>query len=241
MRSISGKRRNLPDFGGHSISNSLLANAARSRSASHAKACTIFPLLWLTGRSGIIGSGGSRLVSSANSRRAAATRLSPDSTKPLGMVQAPSSFLAQNGPPGWASRTSSWFRRRKATIPALISLLRRMRAALPKSAALYRRSCQTTLSLHDFVTITPTMRVSSPELIRARRGGGKPNHFLHGSQCNAIWIYRRPCRFGGVACAGGQGRRRAEGCQGHFSDERLSGGDAAARRDLDHQPSLAEL
>jgi hypothetical protein len=28
------------------------------------------------------------------------------SASPLGMVQAPASFFAQNGPPGWASRTS---------------------------------------------------------------------------------------------------------------------------------------
>ena len=57
---------------------------------------------------------------------AAAISSSPGSARPFGMVQAPASFFAQNGPPGWASRTSSSGLRRNARIPALICVRRGM-------------------------------------------------------------------------------------------------------------------
>ena len=45
--------------------------------------------------------------SSSNSRRAAASGSSPSSYSPFGIDHAPSSLLAQYGPPGWTSRTST--------------------------------------------------------------------------------------------------------------------------------------
>ncbi len=49
MRSISGKLCCFPERGGHSISNVLLEKRGRSKSASTAKAWTIFPLFCLSG------------------------------------------------------------------------------------------------------------------------------------------------------------------------------------------------
>ncbi len=58
--------------------------------------------------------------SSSTSRRAAASSSSPSSTSPFGIDQAPASFFAQNGPPGWTSSTSSRPSfRRKISNPAL--------------------------------------------------------------------------------------------------------------------------
>jgi len=45
-------------------------------------------------------------VSSSNSRLAASRCSSPGSTSPFGIDQAPSSFPAQNGPPGCTRKTS---------------------------------------------------------------------------------------------------------------------------------------
>ncbi len=60
-------------------------------------------------------------VSSRNSRFAASMRSSLSSARPLGIDQAPASFFAQNGPPGWTSRTSiPAGRLRKRRMPALI-------------------------------------------------------------------------------------------------------------------------
>src|SRR6476659_3498771 len=60
------------------------------------------------------------LVSSRNSRCAASNRSSPDSTMPLGMVQAPTSRSFQYGPPGFAMNTSSLpCERLKSNSPAL--------------------------------------------------------------------------------------------------------------------------
>src|SRR6185312_11026480 len=58
-------------------------------------------------------------VSSTNSRRAALSGSSPLSSSPFGIDQACSSFLAQNGPPGWTRKTSSPSRRRNSSRPAL--------------------------------------------------------------------------------------------------------------------------
>src|SRR5262245_54089640 len=61
-----------------------------------------------------------RPVSSANSRLAASSGTSSGSNSPLGIDQAPRSFLAQKGPPICATRTSTIPRRRRyINIPAL--------------------------------------------------------------------------------------------------------------------------
>ena len=60
-------------------------------------------------------------VSSTNSRRATSNGSSPGSISPFRTPQAPASFLAKNGPPGWpssTSRTSSCFRHKRT--PALL-------------------------------------------------------------------------------------------------------------------------
>ncbi len=49
------------------------------------------------------GSVGSRPVSSRNSRRAVANKVSSLTGSPLGIDQAPSSLFLKNGPPGWQS------------------------------------------------------------------------------------------------------------------------------------------
>jgi hypothetical protein len=59
-------------------------------------------------------------VSSSNSRLAAAKLSSPGSINPFGIDQAPSSFAAQNGPPGWTRKTSrTESRNRYINSPAL--------------------------------------------------------------------------------------------------------------------------
>src|SRR5690606_16173350 len=61
-------------------------------------------------------------TSSANSRCAASSGSSPSSNRPLGIDQAPSSFFAQNGPPGWTRKISTAMsRRRNSSSPALFS------------------------------------------------------------------------------------------------------------------------
>lgn len=120
MRSISGKFCLFPERGGHSISNRLLEKVPRSKSASIAKAWTVFPLFWRNGLSAIKGPAALRPVSSLNSRFAQVSK-SPDSTLPFGIDQAPSSLLRQYGPPGCASSNSIAGFRRKARMPALVS------------------------------------------------------------------------------------------------------------------------
>src|SRR5206468_7080038 len=77
-----------------------------SQSISTAHACTTFPLGCLSGVSGTKSPSATKPVSSVNSRLAAASGSSPGSNSPLGIDQAPSSFLAQKGPPGCTRKTS---------------------------------------------------------------------------------------------------------------------------------------
>src|SRR5579864_422292 len=66
--------------------------------------------------------GGSKPVSSVNSRRAQTRGSSSASTKPLGTDQAPSSFFAQKGPPGCTRSTSRRTSRlRWSSRPALVT------------------------------------------------------------------------------------------------------------------------
>src|SRR5204863_2480756 len=98
----------------------LLVTRSGSASPSNAQACTSLPALWRTLPSGRNGPSGRTPVSSSNSRRAAASGSSPGSTSPFGMVHAPASLFAQNGPPGCARNTSSPPpRRRNSKSPAL--------------------------------------------------------------------------------------------------------------------------
>jgi len=60
------------------------------------------------------------------------------STRPLGIVQTPSSFFAQNGPPGCANRTSRAGLRRNTKMPADLCAAHRRSSSL--AAALYRRT-----------------------------------------------------------------------------------------------------
>src|SRR4051794_7089611 len=120
-RSTSGNSRCLPERGGHSIVNVFERIASASASPASAQAVTTLPLRWRTSpRSTSSPSGGGEPSSSANSRSAHARASSPSSYSPLGIDQAPASFFAQNGPPGWTSSTSrSPSRRRWSRIPAL--------------------------------------------------------------------------------------------------------------------------
>ena len=107
-RSISGNDCSRPDPGGHSSANSLLRAAAGSRSPAAAHAVTTLPPFWRVDPSGMNGGSGTAVpVSSRNSRTAAGNRSSPSDGSPFGIDQSPRSFVAWNGPPGCASRTSS--------------------------------------------------------------------------------------------------------------------------------------
>ena len=118
-RSTSGNDVLRPLRGGHSSSNRLLRSSLGSNSPSRAKAvttlrpgCTISP--------SDTTSPSTRLpVSSSSSRRAAASGSSPSTYSPFGIDQAPRSFFAQNGPPGWTRRTSRCGWRRYIRMPAL--------------------------------------------------------------------------------------------------------------------------
>src|SRR5215211_1587691 len=121
-RSTSGNAWRRPERGGHSSSKVLLTAAAGSRSPSTAQACTTLPPFWTIEPRSTNPPGGSLWpVSSSNSRRATSSSSSPGSTSPFGIVQWPASLRAKNGPPGWASSTSSRRSdRRKRRIPALV-------------------------------------------------------------------------------------------------------------------------
>src|SRR5262245_7245244 len=122
QRSTSGKVSRRPEPRGHSVVIRLLRTAAGSASPSQAQAWTRLPAFCLTLPSGRNGPAGAKPVSSWNSRQAAASGSSPGLSTPLGMVQAPASRLAQNGPPGCARKTSSPPAvRRKSSRPALTS------------------------------------------------------------------------------------------------------------------------
>src|ERR1700733_9723080 len=97
--SISGISRRRPERGGHSISHVLLFRFAGSQSPSNAHAATHFPLFCLIVPRSRNDPAALKPVSSSNSRRAAASGFSSSSYSPLGMVHAPSFFLAQMGPP----------------------------------------------------------------------------------------------------------------------------------------------
>src|SRR5205807_7763313 len=99
-RSTSGNSWLLPVCGGHSIENVLLRIALASISPSTAQAYTILPPACLTGSSACSLPLSGNPVSSSNSRFATSTGSWPRANSPLGMDHAPSSFLAQNGPPG---------------------------------------------------------------------------------------------------------------------------------------------
>ena len=106
--SASGMEINFRDRGGHSIWMWLdVIPCAGSYAPANAHAWIIFPLLSLTDPNVWKGSVGSIPVSSLNSRFAASSSSSVDSVSPLGMVQAPSSFFYQKGPPGWTRKNSS--------------------------------------------------------------------------------------------------------------------------------------
>ena len=120
-RSISGNLWCRPERGGHSIENVLLTIAAGSASPSNAHARTILPPPCTMGSSSMKALPGRRPVSSVNSRLADESGSSSAEYSPFGMDQAPRSFLLQNGPPGWARKTSTvpW-RRRYMSKPALV-------------------------------------------------------------------------------------------------------------------------
>ena len=98
-RSISGKACILPEWGGHSISNVLLASdTIWSGPTSNAQACTVLlPCCFIDPRSTRFPCS-SKPISSRNSR-AAAFKSSPSSCSPFGMLQAPSSFFFQTARP----------------------------------------------------------------------------------------------------------------------------------------------
>src|SRR5580704_13744652 len=119
-RSTSGNSAIRPERGGHSSENVLLFSVAGSKSPSHAQAAMVLLLGCLCAPRSRNAPATVMPVSSRNSRLAAARRSSPSSARPLGIDHAPSSFFAQNGPPGWTSITSRPAgRRRNNKIPAL--------------------------------------------------------------------------------------------------------------------------
>jgi hypothetical protein len=106
-RSTSGNSRVWPERGGHSSVKVLLWSAAAPASCASAQACTRLPPFCSTVPSGTRLPCATMPVSSRSSRFAAASGSSPSASSPFGIDHAPSSFLAQNGPPGWTRKTSS--------------------------------------------------------------------------------------------------------------------------------------
>ena len=102
--------------------NCFETRAWGSKSPSSAKATSCLALDRRNAPSGSNAPSGTAPTSSENSRRAAASRSSPGSIRPLGMDQAAASFPAQNGPPGCTSSSSRPDgRARCSRIPAEIS------------------------------------------------------------------------------------------------------------------------
>ena len=94
--------------GGHSSVNVLLLRPRVSKSPGMHHTLIIFPPGCRSSPSGSAGPGGAGVpISSKNSRLAAARGSSLWSYSPFGIHHAPSSFLAQNGPPICPSSTSS--------------------------------------------------------------------------------------------------------------------------------------
>src|SRR3954447_11002639 len=95
--------------------------ASRSPSAAQTVSSLPLPRTWPSGTSSAAGTG--EPSSSSNSRWATASGSSSGPCSPLGIDQAPSSFLAQNGPPMWPSSTSTpppSAARRHSSTPALV-------------------------------------------------------------------------------------------------------------------------
>src|SRR5579871_1828889 len=106
-RSISGASICRPERGGHSIVNVLLLSFRGSQSPSNAHAVMIFPLGCFNSPSSMNSPTGTKPVSSSNSRFAASKGGSSSRYRPFGIVQAPGSFLAHNGPPGCTRNASN--------------------------------------------------------------------------------------------------------------------------------------
>ena len=108
-RSTSGNSRIRPDRGGHSIVKVLDVTASASMSPSSAHAVTTLPLFWRTSPRSTSVTVGEPVSRAPRRTRAARRPAGPRrrSYSPFGIDQAPMSFFAQNGPPGWTSSTSS--------------------------------------------------------------------------------------------------------------------------------------
>ena len=106
--STSGNSHTWPEPGGHSSSKVLLTVCVASKSASSAHALIRLRLGGPNSpRKSLDPSGGGDPNSSWNSRRATVSASSPSTYSPLGIDQAWASLLAQNGPPGCTSSTST--------------------------------------------------------------------------------------------------------------------------------------
>jgi hypothetical protein len=106
-RSISGNSIWQPYRSGHSMLQTLLLNLAGPTSPLQAHTVTILPPACFTEPSCWKGPEASKFVSSPNSRIAVLSGCSSSLHSPFGMDLTPRSFVAQNGPPGWTSRTST--------------------------------------------------------------------------------------------------------------------------------------
>lgn len=96
----------LPVPRGHSSCTGFDTNRSTSMSPEAAQATTVLPDLIVVSPKGTKSAASSSCpVSSPNSRSAASRSSSADSTRPFGMLHAPSCLFLQNGPPGWASKT----------------------------------------------------------------------------------------------------------------------------------------
>src|SRR6266566_5152491 len=94
-------------------------SVAGSNSPSSPQAVTTLRPACVTSPSGRKWPCGRAPVSSSNSRLATTSASSPSEYSPFAIIQAPASFLAQNGPPGCTSRTSTSPPRRRKFETAL--------------------------------------------------------------------------------------------------------------------------
>jgi hypothetical protein len=108
-RSTSEISRCRPECGGHSIWQTLLLRLEGSQSPSKAHAVTVLPPACLMVPSSTKGPSEAKPVSSVNSLRAASNGGSPSTYSPFVIDHAPTSLLAQNGPPGWIRNISTPF------------------------------------------------------------------------------------------------------------------------------------